>query len=87
MDIEGFVTTFRIKKSTTFKEIYNVACKFWELNEQKYILTDEYFNNLELYGDSIWTFFKNYKTLNPDEEAVVYLVQANREKKDENEIK
>lgn len=29
-DIKGYVTTYRIKRSTNFKDIYDAACDLWE---------------------------------------------------------
>ena len=72
-----YVCTFRIYPSTQFSEIKKAACEFWGKIEQKYVLTDEYFNNLVSYNDSVMNFFKSYSCLNPTQEAVVYLVKAN----------
>lgn len=60
-----------------FWEIKKAACEFWNKIEQKYVLTDEFFNNLAAYNDTIMNFFKAYQTLNPKQEAVVYLISAN----------
>jgi len=40
-------------------------------------LTDEYYNNLVTYNDTVMNFFKHYNSLNPSQDAVVYLVKAN----------
>lgn len=41
-----------------FDDIKKAACHFWELNQKdKYVLTDEYFNNLSTYKDPIQTFY------------------------------
>lgn len=69
LDIDGYITTFRITGETTFEEIYNEAIKFWNLNKSKCIITDEYFNDLVLYNDSICSFFHSYEPLNLDNQA------------------
>ena len=77
-DIENcYICTFRIYPSTFFSEIKRAACEFWGKIEQKYVLTDEYFNNLVSYNDTIMNFFKNYNCINAELEAVVYLIKAN----------
>ena len=43
--------------------------------EERHALTDEYFNNLVAFTDSIATFFKIYTPLNHDNQAVVYLLK------------
>ena len=60
-----------------FAEIKKAACEFWGKIEQKFILTDEYFNNLVSYNDTVMNFYKTYNCLNSSQEAVVYLVMAN----------
>lgn len=50
-----------------FSEIKKAACEFWGKIEQKYVLTDEYFNNLVSFNDSVMNFFKSYSCLNPDQ--------------------
>lgn len=69
--------TFRIYPKTLFQEVKLAACEFWKKLEQKYILTDEYFNNLSSFDESIMNFFKSYTPLNPQNEAIVYLVASN----------
>jgi hypothetical protein len=61
-----------------FSEIKKAACEFWTKIDQKYILTDEYFNNMSSHNDTVMNFFKTYTPLNPLQEAVVYLVIANQ---------
>lgn len=70
---KGYVTTFRIGRLTKFSEIFEASCEFWKLNNHKYILTDEYFNDLVLYNETICNFFKHYEPLNPDNLAVIYI--------------
>jgi len=77
------VCTFRIYPQTRFGEIKKAACEFWNNKiEQGYILTDEYFNNLSSYTDTVMAFFKTYQPLNSQNDAVVYLISANRKVKD-----
>lgn len=45
-DIRGYKATFRILNNTKFSDIKSIACKFWNLNEPQYEMTDEYFCNL-----------------------------------------
>ena len=47
---------------------------FWGLNESKYVLTDEYINDLWVYDLPLHIFYKNYQPLNLDNFAIVYLV-------------
>eukprot|EP00347_Sterkiella_histriomuscorum_P017713 403348280 len=81
-----YVCTFRIYPSTMFNEIKKAACEFWNKIEQKYNLTDEYFNNLVSYNDTVMNFFKTYNSLNPNVEAVVYLVKANQKARELNRL-
>ncbi|CDW75034.1 UNKNOWN [Stylonychia lemnae] len=81
-----YVCTFRIYPSTMFSEIKKAACEFWNKIEQKYSLTDEYYNNLVTYNDSVMNFFKNYNALNPSQDAVVYLVKANQKSRELNRL-
>ena len=77
-DIKGFVTSFRIGKEAKFPEIFEAAWAFWELNEDKYILTDEYFNDLILYDETISIFYHSYEPLNPENLAMIYMVGRNK---------
>lgn len=43
-----------------FAEIKKASCEFWNKIDQKYILTDEYYNNLSSYNDTVMNFFKSY---------------------------
>lgn len=65
-----------------FFEIKKAACEFWGKIDQKYILTDEYFNNLASFNDNVMNFFKNYVSYNSQNDAIVYLVQANQKLRD-----
>ena len=65
-----------------FSEIKKAACEYWDKIEQKYVLTDEFYNNLSSYNESIMNFFKNYSPLNPQNEAIVYLVATNQKLKE-----
>ena len=69
-----------------FNEIKKAACEFWNKIEQKYSLTDEYFNNLVSYNDTVMNFFKTYAALNPNQDAVVYLVKANQKSRELNKL-
>lgn len=77
-NIPGLVSTFRIGRLTKFVDVYSSACEFWGLNKNKYILTDEYFNDLVLYHETICNFFKSYDPLNPENQAIIYLVEQNK---------
>ena len=59
-----FLCTFRIYPTTRFVEIKKAACDFWSRNEQKLILTDEYYNNLSSYTEPVTSFFKAYTPIN-----------------------
>lgn len=50
----------------------------FSLNKKKYILTDEYFNDLRLYNESVTMFFRNYEPMNTHNEAIVYLFEDNK---------
>lgn len=75
-----YMCTFKVYPTTKFSEIKKAACEFWNKIEQKYILTDEYYNNLASYATggasdcTVMNFFKNYTPLNTNNEAMVYLV-------------
>jgi hypothetical protein len=74
----SLVCTFRIYPTTKFPEIKRAACEFWNKIEQRYNLTDEYYNNLQSFtGETIMNFYKNYSPLNTQNEAVVYLIPSN----------
>lgn len=73
----SYVCTLRIYPSTMFSEIKKASCEFWNKIEQKYVLTDEFYNNLSSYNDTVMNFFKIYSPLNPRSEAIVYLITAN----------
>ena len=45
-------------------------------------MTDEYFNDLVLYNEPINTFFKNYKPLHPEGQAVVYILEDDKRTKE-----
>ena len=56
IDQSCFIQTFKIYSNTTFDDIKIAACNFWDFVEgenDKFVLTDEYFNNLSTYKDSI----------------------------------
>ena len=77
-DLSGSVTTFKVKPHTNFKLIFNSALMFWNLNRSKYILTDEYFNDLSLYELSLYSFYRHYQPLNPMNYAIVYIVHRDK---------
>ena len=62
-----FLQTFKIYSNTTFEDVKMAACKFWRLKDQesKYILTDERFNNLATYRDTVMNFFAQYNGYEP----------------------
>jgi hypothetical protein len=47
----------------------------YSLNKKKYILTDEYFNNLSLYNEPVTMFFRGYEPWNLDNQAIVYIIE------------
>ena len=56
---------------TTFDEIKIGACKYWgfESFSEQFVLTDEYFNILSTYRDTVQNFFceqNHYQPLNPE---------------------
>mmetsp|Transcript_5847 Transcript_5847/g.9391 ORF Transcript_5847/g.9391 Transcript_5847/m.9391 type:complete len:134 (-) Transcript_5847:2079-2480(-) len=55
----SYVATFKIYQQTMFDEVKLSACEFWDLSHanEDFILTDEYFNNLASYKDTIQNFF------------------------------
>ena len=84
IDTCSFVATFKIYQNTTFDDIKLAACEYWRCkNQEKMILTDEYFNNLAVYKDTVQNFFSAqaaYQPLNPDVEAAVFLVIKNTDR-------
>jgi len=65
-----------------FDEVKLSACEFWDLSHksEEFILTDEYFNNLASYKDTIQNFFaekSGYQPLNPQCDACVFLIKKN----------
>lgn len=54
-----FVSSFKIYSDTSFDTLRIAACKFWKIENamDHFILTDEYFNNLASYKDTIQHFF------------------------------
>lgn len=59
------------------------ACAYWNQREgaqEKFILTDEYFNNLATYKDTVQNFFaehNGYLPMNSDCYACVFLMLKN----------
>lgn len=58
----------------------------YSLNKRKYILTDEYFNDLTLYNDPVTMFFRAYEPLNHDNQAIVYIVEDDGKIKETNVV-
>jgi len=53
-----YVSTFKVYQNTTFDDLKTAACDFWEiLHPDKMVLTDEWFNVLTTYRDTIQNFF------------------------------
>lgn len=76
------MATFKVYQNTTFDEIKNAACEFWgfEKYQDLWILTDEYFNNLSTYKDTVQNFYSEasgYQPLNSNVEAAVFLLRKN----------
>mmetsp|Transcript_4851 Transcript_4851/g.4604 ORF Transcript_4851/g.4604 Transcript_4851/m.4604 type:complete len:190 (-) Transcript_4851:1729-2298(-) len=85
-DLKGCVVTYRVKRSTSFKDIYDAACSHWDLNKRKYLLTDEYFNDLSIYNESVSNFFRGYQPMNSRNEAIVYIVEDDRKTKESKSV-
>ena len=91
IDQQSYVSTFKIYPNTTFDDIKKSACKFWRKRFEKFddgddddadglIITDEYFNNLSTFKDTIQNFYEEangYQPLNPNCEACVFLIKKN----------
>lgn len=82
IDLYSYVATFKIYSDTTFEQLKAAACKFWliEENSEFFVLTDEYFNNLSTYKDTIQHFFSDcegYMPLDKDVFACCYLIRKN----------
>ena len=92
----SYIQTFKVYSNTTFEDIKQAACQFWggdstndntkfDMFEQNFVLTDEYFNNLATYKDTVQNFFNTasgYEPLNPDCHASVFLIKKNEQRKD-----
>ena len=53
-----FLSTFKIYQKTTFDDLKAAACDFWDIkHHDEMILTDEWFNILSTYKDTIQNFF------------------------------
>lgn len=50
-----YVASFKIYSDTTFDSLKTAACKYWGIDKtiEYFILTDEYFNNLSTFKDTI----------------------------------
>lgn len=87
-DIDQYTVnqTFKLYQDTTFDDIKLAACTYWGYQKQAddYVLTDEYFNVLSTYKDTVQNFFEDaagYKPLNSDVLACAFLIKKNPEKK------
>ena len=80
-DIKNFTYTcsFKIYQETTFDNIKSAACNFWQIsNPDDYVITDEYFNVMSTYKDTVCNFFDEtagYKPLNENVFASVFLMK------------
>lgn len=54
--------TVKVKRDTHFTDILEYAIKYWKLNKSKYIITDEYFDDLSLYEENVYIFFKHHQS-------------------------
>ena len=60
VDKFSFFHTFKIYYDTTFEDIKYAACEFWGIKcSEEMCLTDEYFNILSTYKDTLRNFFSN----------------------------
>lgn len=78
----SYIVTFKVFQKTSFDEIKMAACKFWGFENfpEQWIVTDEYFNNLSTYKDTVQMFFtkqNGYQPLNPNLEASVFFLRKN----------
>ena len=51
----SYMVTFKVYQRTNFDEIKLAACRFWgfESFSEQWTVTDEYFNNLSTYKDTV----------------------------------
>lgn len=49
----------RVYNRTTFSELKRASCLFWKVNDQAYILTDEYYNDLATVHEPVLDFFRS----------------------------
>jgi hypothetical protein len=76
----SYIQTFKVFSNTKFVDLKMAACNFWQfMSHEKFILTDEYFNNLAAYDQSVQSFFAdpNFQPLNSDRFACVFLIRKN----------
>lgn len=82
------MTSFKLYNDTTFDTLKIAACKYWEISSpDDYVITDEYFNVLSTYKDTVQNFFEEqagYKPLNSlgnDVFASCFLMKKDSEKR------
>ena len=54
-DTCSYMVTFKVYQRTNFDEIKLAACRFWGFENfaEQWVITDEYFNNLSTYKDTV----------------------------------
>lgn len=76
-----YLATFKIYQQTMFDELKLAACEFWGFGDpDEFILTDEYFNNLLTFKDTVQHFYaegSGYQPLNSKCNACVFLIKKN----------
>ena len=86
-DVDQFCycQTFKLYQNTTFDDLKFAACQFWNAKDlDTWVLTDEYFNLLSTYKDTIQNFFEEsagYQPLNSQVHACVFLMRKKPDKK------
>ena len=86
----SYCQTFKVYSDTTFDGIKQAAILYWgglqqsadeqDQFDRNFVLTDEYFNNLATYKDTVQNFYaqpSGYKPLNQSCFASVYLIKKN----------
>ena len=82
IDKTSYVQTFKIYKDTKFDNLKRAACAFWGVEDflDSYMLTDEYFNNLSTFTETVQSFFSengDYEVINRGKFACLFLLKKN----------
>lgn len=61
-----YLASFKIYGNTTFEDLKLAACDYWGLKvTTEWVMTDEYFNVLTAYKDTIQMFYEPREGYNP----------------------